>query len=84
MKSNKNIKTDKELEAAGLACVNLTPSIRQAMSAMQPDEVLKVSNDDQASKIGIPAWCRLTGHTLLETEELDAAKTLYYIKKKNS
>lgn len=78
------MKTDKELEAAGLACINLTPNIKQAMSSMQPDEVLKVSNDDQASRIGVPAWCRLTGHSLLKAEELDDSKTLFYIKKKNS
>jgi tRNA 2-thiouridine synthesizing protein A len=78
------MKSDKELEAAGLACANLTPDIKKAISAMQPDEVLKVYNDDQSSRIGVPAWCRLTGHTLLEAEELDATQTLFYIKKKSS
>ncbi|HEY8780635.1 MAG TPA: sulfurtransferase TusA family protein [Mucilaginibacter sp.] len=77
------MKADKELKAAGLACINLTPNIKQAISAMKPDEVLKVYSDDQASRLGVPAWCRLTGHTLLEMEELDATQILFYIKKKN-
>jgi TusA-related sulfurtransferase len=82
-KNIKRMKADKELKAAGLACINLTPNIKQAISAMKPDEVLKVYSDDQASRLGVPAWCRLTGHTLLEMEELDATQILFYIKKKN-
>ena len=31
---------------------------------------------------GIPAWCRLTGHALVETKELTGEETLFYIKKK--
>ena len=74
--------TDKELIASGMACVSLTPNIKQAISSMQGSEVLKVFNDDPASREGVPAWCRLTGHLLLETKEISQTETLFYIQKK--
>jgi tRNA 2-thiouridine synthesizing protein A len=78
------MKADKELVASGLACLNLTPDIKKAISPMQPNHILKVMNDDPASREGVPAWCRLTGNTLLAVEELNEKETLFYIKKKNS
>jgi len=78
------MKSDKELIAAGLACTNLTPDIKKTISSMQGKEVLKVVNDDPASRHGIPAWCRLTGNTLLETQELNSNETVYFIQKKNA
>lgn len=76
--------TDKILDAPGHACINLTPLIKQAMASLQPEDILKVYSDDDASRLGVPAWCRLTGHTLIEVKELDATQTEFYIKKKNS
>lgn len=73
---------DKELKASGMACVNLTPNIKQAISSMQGSEVLMVYNDDPASREGVPAWCRLTGHSLIETKEINQTETQYYIQKK--
>jgi tRNA 2-thiouridine synthesizing protein A len=73
---------DKELVASGMACVNLTPNIKQAISSMQGSEVLKVLNDDPASREGVPAWCRLTGHSLIQTKEISQTETLFYIQKK--
>jgi tRNA 2-thiouridine synthesizing protein A len=78
------MKADKELKASGLACVNLTPEIRNAMKEIQATQVIEVFNDDPASRMGIPAWCRLTGHTLIETNEINATDTLFYIQKKSS
>ncbi len=73
---------DKELKASGMACVNLTPNIKQAISSMQGNEILMVYNDDPASREGVPAWCRLTGHSLIETKEINQTETQYYIQKK--
>ena len=75
---------DKILNAPGHACINLTPLIKQAITSLQPEEILKVSNDDAASRLGVPAWCRLTGNTLIEMKEFDATNTEFYIKKKKS
>lgn len=78
------MKNDKELQAAGHACINLTPMIKQAISAMKSQEILEVYNDDPASRVGVPAWCRLTGHELVGVKEIDSVQTLFYIQKKNS
>ena len=78
------MKADKELVANGMACLTLTPDIKKEISSMQPDEILKVMNDDPASRMGVPAWCRLTGHTLVDVDELNTTDTVFYIKKKNS
>lgn len=76
------MKADKNLKASGLACINLTPEIKKALSDMQYQEVLEVFSDDPASREGIPAWCRITGNSLLETKELSSEETAYYIQKK--
>ena len=78
------MKADKELKALGFACVNLTPEIKNAMKEMEATQVIEVFNDDPASRMGIPAWCRLTGHTLIETNEVNANDTLFFIQKKSS
>jgi tRNA 2-thiouridine synthesizing protein A len=77
------MKTDKELKALGLACINLTPEIRTAMKELESKQIIEVHSDDPASRTGIPAWCRLTGHTLLEANEISATDTLFYIQKKS-
>lgn len=76
------MKTDKQLHAAGLACINLTPAIKNALREMQSGEVLEVISDDTSSREGIPAWCRLTGHTLLETNHISPRETAFLIRKK--
>ena len=77
------MKADKTLEASGLACLNLTPEIKKAITEIQPKEVIEVFNDDPASRLGNPAWCRLTGHELLEAKEINSTDTLFYIQKKS-
>ncbi len=76
--------TDKELKASGLACINLTPEIKKAMKEMQGAQIIEVYNDDPASRLGIPAWCRLTGNKLVEIKEINSNETLFYIQKKSS
>jgi TusA-related sulfurtransferase len=83
-KKSIDMNANKELTASGMACVTLTPTIKLAISSMQSSEVLKVFNDDPASRLGVPAWCRLTGHALIEVQELSASDTLFYIQKKNN
>ena len=78
------MKADKNLRATGLACINLTPAIKKELAGMQPKEVLEVYSDDPSSREGIPAWCRLTGHSLLATEEINLKETAFYIQKKSS
>lgn len=74
----------KELIASGMVCVNLTPNTKQAISPLQGSEVLKVFNDDPAAREGVPAWCQLTGNSLIETKEINQTETLFYIQKKST
>jgi tRNA 2-thiouridine synthesizing protein A len=76
------MKADKNLKATGMACINLTPEIKKAISEIESQQVLEVFSDDPASREGIPAWCRLTGHALLHTKEINNEETAYYIRKK--
>jgi len=83
-KEIKEMKADKKFKASGLSCINLTPGIKNALKEIQPSQVIEVFNDDPASRTGIAAWCRLTGNTLIETNELNETDTLFYIQKKSS
>lgn len=78
------------LDVPGMACVDLTPTIAAALRGLQPGEVLEVHADDPAARVGVPAWCRLTGHRLLHTTELgthrdpaDPRTTFHIAKKEN-
>ena len=75
------------LEAPGLACVDLTPLIATTMRDLRPGEVLEVHTDDPAARVGVPAWCRLTGNRLLHTSAEDdqpTAQTTFHIARKES
>jgi tRNA 2-thiouridine synthesizing protein A len=78
------------LEAPGLACIDLTPLIAKAMRDLQPGEVLEVHTDDPAARVGVPAWCRLTGNSLMHTSDTHqhtdqlTLKTTFHIAKKAS
>jgi len=76
------------LNAPGMACIDLTPLIAKAMRDLQPGEVLEVHTDDPAARVGVPAWCRLTGNHLVLTREHPAhshqhtTQTTFHIAKK--
>jgi tRNA 2-thiouridine synthesizing protein A len=78
------------LEAPGLACIDLTPLIAKAMRDLQPGEVLEVHTDDPAARVGVPAWCRLTGNRLVHTSDTHphtdhlTLQTTFHIAKKAS
>lgn len=80
----KKITAEFSLSVPGLACANLTPAIKKEIQKLQPGEVLEVISDDTASREGVPAWCRLTGHKLLSEENLGNEKTAFYIQKKKN
>lgn len=72
---------DEFLDAVGEACGAVTPVIKQALSGLQPGQVLEVSTHDSATRAGVPAWCRLTGHQLVETRVEEGACTRFWIRK---
>lgn len=72
---------DQFLDAVGEACGTVTPLIRQRLSALQPGEVLAVLTHDPATRAGVPAWCRLTGHELVDTRADEGPDTRFWIRK---
>lgn len=72
---------DEFLDAAGEACGTVTPVIKQSLSTLEPGQVLEVLTDDPATRVGVPAWCRLTGHVLVETRVEEERHTRFWIRK---
>jgi TusA-related sulfurtransferase len=72
---------DEFLDASGEACGTVTPAIKQSLSTLQPGQVLEVLTHDPATRVGVPAWCRLTGHALVETLAESGPGTRFWIRK---
>jgi tRNA 2-thiouridine synthesizing protein A len=64
-----------------LSCGDLVMAILKALRPLQPGDVMEVRALDPAAPIDIPAWCRLTGHTLV-AGPCGPDKTHYFIQKK--
>ena len=69
------------IDAAGEACGTVTPVIKKALVPLPAGEVLEVLTDDPATRLGVPAWCRLTGHELLESVVDGDQRTRFWIRK---
>ena len=52
-------------DAGDLACGDLVLKLRERMEAMPPGAVLCLIALDTGAPADLPAWCRLTGHTLI-------------------
>jgi tRNA 2-thiouridine synthesizing protein A len=57
---------DVEWNAGDLGCGDLVLQLMLRMKAMAPGQVLRLTAFDPGAPADIPAWCRMTGHTLLE------------------
>ncbi len=54
------------LDTVGLLCPAPIMKTAEKMDGLQAGEVLEVLSDDPGVEIDMPAWCRGTGHELLE------------------
>lgn len=68
---------DTEWNAGELACGELVLELRSRLRALSPGSVIKLTAVDPAAPEDIPAWCRLTGHTLVH-----ASHPSYFIRRK--
>ena len=55
-----------EWDAGDLGCGDLVMELRIRLNAMRPGDLLKLTARDPGAKEDVPAWCRLTGHDLVE------------------
>ncbi|MGH7352435.1 MAG: sulfurtransferase TusA family protein [Candidatus Methylomirabilales bacterium] len=70
-------RTNADWDAGQMACGDLVLELRIRLQSMRPGEVLRVTAHDPGAPEDLPAWCRLTGHTLLLWEHPE-----YWIQRK--
>jgi tRNA 2-thiouridine synthesizing protein A len=68
---------DGQWDAGHMACGDLVLELRIRLQSMRPGEVLRVTARDPGAPQDLPAWCRLTGHTLVQWEHPE-----YWIRRK--
>ena len=73
---------DHVLEAYGQTCVMLEPLIKKQMRGMLSGQVLEVRADDATARIGIPAWCRLSGNTLIAMTPQEGGRYHFLLRRK--
>ncbi len=55
-------------DAGAMACGELVLALRVRLTALPTAALLRVRATDPAAPDDLPAWCRMTGHTLVEAE----------------
>ena len=68
---------DAAWDAGDMGCGDLVLELRMRLQSMKPGDVLKVMARDPGAPEDLPAWCRLTGHTLLSSQHPE-----YWIRRK--
>jgi len=72
---------DKELDARGLNCPLPILRVKKSLAELAGGEVLKAVATDAGAVKDFQAFCRQTGHELLDSSEADGEYT-FFIKKK--
>jgi TusA-related sulfurtransferase len=52
------------------------------MRSLESGRILEVRADDPTARLGVPAWSRLTGHTLVAAIEEDTERTRFFLRKR--
>ncbi len=66
-------------DAGDMGCGDLVLELRARIAGLQPGQVLQLVARDPGAPADLPAWCRMTGHTLLRQEP-----PVYLIRRKES
>lgn len=66
-----------EWDAGDMGCGELVLLLFQRLKQLRPDDVICLTATDTGAKEDLPAWCSMTGHSLLKAEH-----PRYWIKKK--
>ncbi len=67
---------DAFVDAGALGCGDLVLELKRRFEPLAPGTVIKVRALDAGAPADIPAWCRMTGHTLVH---VDAGASSYWI-----
>ena len=68
---------DTELDARGLNCPLPILRAKKALAEMQSGQVLRIVATDPGSVKDFQAFCKQTGHTLLEQSEAEKVYTFH-------
>jgi len=60
-----------ELDARRLMCPMPVIKTQNIIKTLSPGDKVRVTCTDPGVMQDIPAWCRINGHTVLNTEEID-------------
>lgn len=66
-------------DAGDMGCGDLVLALRIRLNARPPGSVFTVTARDPAAPVDLPAWCGLTGHSLVS-----AAHPIYRIRRKET
>jgi len=61
----------KQLDARRLLCPMPVIKVQDTIKEMQVNEELEVTCTDPGALNDIPAWCRINGHEVLSTKEVN-------------
>jgi tRNA 2-thiouridine synthesizing protein A len=67
---------DQEWDAGDMGCGELLLELLMRMKAMLPGQVFKLTSRDPGAREDLPAWCGLTGHSLIS-----ANHPVYFIRR---
>lgn len=68
MGAQSNRAPDKEWDAGHKGCGEIVMELRIVMQSLAPGAVLRVTAHDAGAPEDVPAWCRMTEHTLLNAQ----------------
>lgn len=74
---------DKELDARNLNCPLPILRCKKALNELSGEQILKIMATDPGSKKDFDAFCKQTGHTLLEMQETEGVFT-FWIRKRST
>jgi tRNA 2-thiouridine synthesizing protein A len=74
---------DSEVDAIGLKCPLPILKCKKAISKLNASEVLKISATDKGAVKDFQAFCKQTGHTLLEQTQIEDT-FIFFIKKRET
>ncbi|MGO4371442.1 sulfurtransferase TusA family protein [Paenibacillus sp. 2TAB19] len=63
------MKSDKLLDAKGLACPMPIVKTKKAMNELQPGQVLEIHATDKGAKNDLAAWAKSTGNEIVDHQE---------------
>lgn len=69
------------LDCRGLMCPMPIVKLAKKVKEMGPGQIVELISDDVGSREDVPAWCKRTGHELVDSREENGV-FYYHVKKK--